>query len=180
MPWPAETAPIFAEEKGLLIGLLALRSQGQAGYRGQLMGIDGVHPFPWDWYWYDTFGAVLILLGASGRTHVHCHPWAKQLWYGSPIRNFDLQESAAEERFPCFWLSNIKEPIEVEAGARIGSVGNAGYSFGLHLHYEVHADSAYLDYRLRPDPKTLYPAEWAKHERDLAYNWKAEAKRWEV
>jgi murein DD-endopeptidase MepM/ murein hydrolase activator NlpD len=39
----------------------------------------------------------------------------------------------------------VKEGQVVEAGQKIGTVGDTGYSFGPHLHFEIHVDGERVD-----------------------------------
>jgi murein DD-endopeptidase MepM/ murein hydrolase activator NlpD len=39
----------------------------------------------------------------------------------------------------------VKEGDIVEAGQKIGTVGDTGYSFGPHLHFEIHVEGARVD-----------------------------------
>lgn len=104
-------------------------------------------------YFYDVYGALVILVGTSGLTHVFAHSWLNQVW--DEGENWSYQESAEVERFPLATFTS--DPKPVKSGDLIGAVGNAGYSTGPHIHYEIHYGHTWNEHRKRVDPASLWP-----------------------
>ena len=107
--------------------------------------------FPYADYFYDMFGGVIVLQ-ADERTHVITHSYARQLFNtgkGKDIRKWWVEEPE-DKRFPVSGM--FSERYYVDRGDVIGYVGNAGYSTGAHIHWEVHPGYKWFRHadRLRP------------------------------
>ncbi len=169
---------IRAPENGNVYYLIAFR----ADISRRLSEVN-LHPEPFrlhgHHYFYDTYGGVIILLGESGKTHVITHSYANQI-YGIRIgEQWQYEESRNDERWPVSVWHTFGAAARVPAGAVIGRVGNAGYSTGPHIHYEIHQGREYKSPIHRVDPRDVYPEEWDEHEGDVEYDWNAERKRWQ-
>jgi len=86
-------------------------------------------------YFYDTYGAILILHGIT-HTHIIAHSYANQLFGKHLFQGNYTYEEKADTRFPMHAV--YTDRTEVREGALIGYVGNAGYSTGPHIHWEIH------------------------------------------
>ena len=171
---------IYAPEPGELAFFFAFRDRPGRGMPGE-------HPkdlfdIKRHFYFYDAYGGVIILKGESGYTHVMTHSW-----YGS-IMNYvvpylegrpnskrtpnrfkvaQVNRSGDDgKRFPFLFHENLKRPYEVEEGELIGTIGNAGFSTGAHIHYEIHEGDQWVEYTERCDPKDFYPEVWEAHKDD--------------
>lgn len=103
-------------------------------------------------YFYDLYGGICTIIDKhTGYLHVLTHFWASALWSRSvPV----YTESRVEGRFPCVAL--IGTPFVVKEGAPLCPVGNAGFSTGPHVHWEIHPSSEVLSpYADRLDPEAL-------------------------
>jgi len=112
-------------------------------------------------YWHDVYGVVMFLHGRSGLLHVYAHTFGRQafeLKAFDPLglgKHFLWHEQPEKDRFPVFSLNTFHAPTAVRKGETIGYVGDAGYSFGKHLHYEVHHRFDWERWEERVDPETL-------------------------
>lgn len=119
-------------------------------------------PLPFDiiahHYFLDIYGGLIILHAEkSGRTHVITHSYRRQMFYRwAPIAGVPVSvaESPEDERFPSCMVE-YTDPIQVEAGETIGFVGNAGWSTGPHIHWEIHPGNRWTPHAARVDPARL-------------------------
>ena len=143
-----------------------------------------LHPQPFrlqgHHYFYDTYGGVIILAGESGMTHVMTHSYANQLYNRAPRgMSWRYTESGKDERWPVSAWHTFDNPERVLPGHVIGHVGNAGFSTGAHVHYEIHPRRHYAAPCDRVDPADIYPQEWEAHSGDSrVYDWRAARDRW--
>ena len=126
--------PIFAPEDGSIIAWVAYRLL-RGTYWPEMPVIDS-GTMPWCNYFYDTFGGVLILAGDSGVVHVITHSYSNQLFNKGLFRDIRCYEEKANTRWPMHAVHTGKH--SVLKGAKIGFVGNAGFSTGPHIHWEIH------------------------------------------
>lgn len=138
---------ILAPERGKLYLYCAIRHKDGVYWPANEM----IH-FPYRNYFYDMYGAILVLKGDSGLTHLFAHSYMKQL-HNNSTHDWAYIEQKADLRFPIFCM--LAGEIEVFAGATIGRTGNAGYSSGPHCHYEQHEGFIWQDWKDRPDPEKV-------------------------
>lgn len=148
--------PIYAPESGSVFGYIGIRHQSRQWWP-QYIEIHG-QGFPFLNYFYDTFGGVIVLRSHNDnpavtvRTHVLTHSYANQIINHEPFADFTAHwlEERADARFPVFAV--YTDEIIVEKGDVIGHVGNAGFSTGAHVHWEIHKGYAWQrhDERLNP------------------------------
>jgi hypothetical protein len=145
---------IIAPEEGLLYYYIAQRPESRPTWE---LKIEGVR-FPFSNYFYDTFGGIIILSGASGMVHLFAHCYINQLYNKGIIESakWRTNEQSDEVRWPITTLHTLGTISAVEAGDTIGFVGNAGYSTGPHVHAEIHNGWEWTDYSDRADPETIY------------------------
>lgn len=155
IPAPVGT-PIVAPESGELYAFFAMR--GGNVNRGVHEVFDRVPKMPFDlrnhYYWYDIYGGVL-LLRSNNNTHIITHSYINQLMKRKPLCDVSWRpvESANDERWPVVAFHTFLTPIQVGAGELIGHVGNAGFSTGAHIHYEIHEGSSWDKHEDRIDPE---------------------------
>lgn len=149
--------PILACERGMLYYFAAIRpNRDRDMYELKLE--HGPFDFGGKAYFYDVFGALAILLGDSGVTHIFAHSWINQLFNEPPKRvRWRYKESPKVERFPlCAFFTMNGYGRHVHPGDEIAYVGNAGYSTGAHAHYEMHGGRAWQRWEHRPRPDAHY------------------------
>lgn len=114
-------------------------------------------PVPFLEYFHDVFGPVMFLHGKSGLLHVFAHSFGRQVFElkAADPAGLSWDEQPEKDRFPVFSLNNFEAPTLIRKGEIIGYVGDAGYSFGKHLHYEVHHRFTWERWEDRADPETL-------------------------
>lgn len=101
-------------------------------------------------YWYDIYGGLIVIIEAkTGVMHVMTHFWSKVLQ--ERFGEMRLIESSADGRWPSFAL--VGENFKVSEGQALASIGNAGFSTGAHVHWEVHHAAVIEPYkdRIRPE-----------------------------
>lgn len=146
--------PIVAPERGMLHYFAAYRPN-----TSRSMSELELDSQPFDFagrpYFYDIYGGIIVLLGASGKTHLICHVFMNQLFNQAPTRvTWRYKESPKLERFPlAAWYTTNGYGRHVKEGDKIAAVGNAGYSTGPHIHWEIHSGRRWQEYGKRPDPE---------------------------
>lgn len=148
---------IVAPESGDMVCFCAFRrdtSQGMYDIDLDDFGFDlqGHH------YFYDVYGAITFFFGDSGITHVFCHSFMNQLFNRPAVTGrWRYEESERIERFPvvAFFMPNYKK-LHFRRGAEIARFGNAGYSTGPHVHYEMHDGRIWNAHAERPRPSEFY------------------------
>ena len=162
--------PLVAPEEGMLFFYKALRPNNT------ILWPDGEEPvllmkeagsFPFANYFYDLYGSVIMLVGDE-RIHLFCHSYWNQLfikyreeyekYYGHKI-NWGYHEQAENHRF-VIEATYTERPLLAQAGDLIGYVGNAGFSTGPHVHWEIHPSYKNYDYDKRIDPADLFPEQF--------------------
>lgn len=145
---------ILAPEAGTVVCLALMRpSETIAASRIPRIRID--FDIRNHYYFLDIYGGLIILLADSGRTHVITHSYRNQLfnrWARANGAEIETIESPEDERFPAI-LGELSTPVSVEAGEVIGYVGNAGFSTGPHIHWEIHPGREWHPHAEREDPE---------------------------
>ena len=142
--------PIHMPELGTVWAWIAFRPE--AGLYWPKMPVLEGKPHPWCNYFYDTFGGCLIALSADGkRTHVITHCYKNQIMNRRVLGDICSYEEKQDSRFPLHALYT-KQKTAYE-GAVIGYVGNAGYSTGAHVHWEIHHGHLWNRWENRINPE---------------------------
>ena len=142
--------PIRAPEAGHAFGWCAFRPM-PALYWDETPEIHGA-PFEFRNYFYDTFGGVIIVRSLDGkRVHVITHTYKNQIFNKGIYVFGGTCEQKKDARFPIHAIHT--EPKRVVAGDVVGFVGNAGFSTGPHVHWEIHRGNAWnwWDRRINPE-----------------------------
>jgi murein DD-endopeptidase MepM/ murein hydrolase activator NlpD len=145
---PVGTA-IFAPEDGVLFYGAVWRTGNKTDWICR-------ENYPWQNYFYDIFGGLIILKTFSGRVHLFAHSYFNQLYNRGFVPDYQwiYIEQPEDERYPVHgMITNIGTPKK--KGEHIGDVGNAGYSTGAHVHWEIHNAWEVTPYAERLDPRTF-------------------------
>lgn len=154
---PLHDNTIIAPEGGFLHAWVSVRQvEGDTWPRTPT-----IHGKPYDFsnYFYDMYGGCLILVvedpstGAVSRTHILTHSYGNQIFNRFPFSDVKKHwvEQHADDRFPIFAV--YTDRVLVREGDMIGHVGNAGFSTGAHVHWEIHHGYQWNTHRLRMDPQ---------------------------
>jgi hypothetical protein len=154
---PSEDLTIKAPESGSVFAYLAVRYE-PGNYWPEFIEVHG-RGFPFLNYFYDMFGGILVLQAHNGdprvitRTHVFAHSWGNQIFNSGLFedRGTFWIEEGRQTRWPVH--ATYTEKVIVEEGQPIGRVGNAGFSTGKHLHWEIHEGFTWQRHRDRIDPE---------------------------
>jgi hypothetical protein len=142
--------PIVAPERGMVFAWIAQRHADGMYWPG----LPFVHgdAFPWANYFYDMYGGCLVLRVYEGaevvRTHIMSHCYGKQL---SKLGLAYWVEEKDDARFPIHAI--YSDLMEVAEGQQICAVGNAGYSTGPHVHWEIHPGNRWYTWSERINPE---------------------------
>lgn len=147
---------IVAPEAGLLYFHLIHRSHNKK-----------TASFEWpdgEWYifsnfFYDNYGCCTVLVGESGKTYMFAHQNEPDFFMlAFSVFQIDSLKLNWDKQAYNNWvqaLITLDKCVYVRKGARIGTIGNSGYSTADHLHMQIHADKN--DYSSRIDPAELWP-----------------------
>jgi len=146
---------ILAPEDGSVFYYRALRPNDREVWDDEVLGPRGLR-FPFKNYFYDTFGAIAILEGDSGLVHLFAHSYFRQHFSRFPAAAWTYQEQIETSRFVIECMHTFTMPRRVYAGREIARSGNAGYSSGPHIHWEIHKKPGELNpFGERPDPESF-------------------------
>ena len=102
-------------------------------------------------YWYDLFGGVIEIRADDGTYHLMTH------FYGSVLQErfgpFKYIESNVQTRTPTIMLASNGKMLS--EGDKLCAIGNAGYSTGPHIHWEIHPTPSIYLHSGRIDPEAL-------------------------
>ncbi len=119
----------------------------------QTINWDDGTPLAFRNYFADWAGAFVFLIGER-YTHIFLHCEVDHAFNFSP-GYFRCYKSKGFLNFRTLHIPNY-----VKEGDLIGYSGNAGKSFGEHIHYEIHytkkGKPVYTEHGLRPDPKEVH------------------------
>lgn len=108
-------------------------------------------------YFQDVYGGIVLLEELNNNndvisTHLFCHCYANQIFNLSVLKNVGSYsvEEKKDSRFPI--IANYTDKLNVKIGDVIGYIGNAGYSTGQHVHWEIHPGEKWHSYDYRIDP----------------------------
>ena len=115
--------------------------------------------FPYLNYFYDMYGGIIVLQVYDDdskniiRTHVITHTYGNQIFNKSIFKDFEKiwVEQAKDNRFPIH--GTYTSLLVVKEGDSIGFVGNAGYSTGSHIHWEIHTGYKWNKHTDRINPE---------------------------
>ena len=140
---------VYSLVEGTLVARVIRRPPQGAWASNEKLGItsDPVHL-----YFEDIYGGIITIEEDSGRYHILAH------FYGSQLhKRFSLSEyteTIADSCWPVhMWKS---KEVRVQVGEPLVNIGNAGYSTGPHLHWEIHHSRTLDPYSERLDPEVEY------------------------
>lgn len=103
-------------------------------------------------YFEDIYGGLLTIEEENGRYHIMTHFYPSQLH-----KRFGLTEyieTVDDSRWPThMWFS---KEIKVVKGEPLLPIGNAGFSTGPHLHWEIHHSRVLEPYADRLNPEVEF------------------------
>lgn len=150
---------ITAPEAGLLRGYIARRAPNNGSQYWDDPIVMPHHAyvnrvFPFSNYFYDMFGGVLVLR-AGERTHIFTHVFGRQMFNYGIFTEYPKywHEEKGKLRWPIFAIYTPEVPVGV--GQAIGKVGDAGYSSGPHVHWEIHNGYRWNKHLERINPESL-------------------------
>jgi hypothetical protein len=161
--WNSVKVLYRAPENGRLFCMISIRPDREKSWPDNRVIFartrDGKQQVPSQFleYWHDTYGVVMMLNGQSGLLHVFAHTYGSQAFsqHAFDPAGLSWDEQPGDARWPVFCLNNFDGPTAVERGDTIGVVGNAGFSTGKHLHYEIHRGFAWDRWENRVNPETI-------------------------
>ena len=151
---------IKAPEDGKAFCYVGIRPK-TGKYWPEMIQLHGLN-FPYLNYFYDLYGGIIVLQVFDSterniiRTHVITHTYGNQIFNKSVFRKYSSYtnywyEEKKDCRFPI--IAHCTSIINVVKGANIGLVGNAGYSTGSHIHWEIHHGYKWERYEDRINPE---------------------------
>ncbi len=116
--------------------------------------LDSGKVLPWS-YGYDLYGGIIVLVDDKNYVNLITHCYFKGMFEGGVIpKNFWVyDEESTDERFPMELMHTFDHPFRVKQGQIIGVAGNAGFSTGSHIHWEIHRGWKKTPYENRPNPE---------------------------
>jgi len=149
---PFSKAIILAPEDGTLYFFCAIRNSLDR----QMKEVQK-SSWPFDFknhnYFYDLYGGIILLISKNReRTHIMTHSYRNQIFNQTNIK-ISLEESPKDERFPICVEHSFNNPKEVKEGDELCGVGNAGFSTGYHIHWEIHNGIEWNNFNDRIKPR---------------------------
>lgn len=148
----AGIVPLFAPAACDVYRFVIVRPESGGSWKWQLREGE-LSRLPWGEYTYDIYGGVTVCDTYDGHVHLFCHSYMRQLQDATRGLLWSYEEQPSDARFPVMLWHTFGWAQRAEAGEVIGAVGNAGYSFGPHLHYEIHRGWVNTPYAERPNPE---------------------------
>ena len=142
---------IYSPVDGIACGFVISRGIGWApADKPEVMTL------PFREYYSDIFGGIIVIEEAkTKRMHILAHIYPTNLLNGNPVQTQKFKfekyiESKVDSRTPAFLLKTFE--IEIKKGWCLAPVGNAGFSTGKHVHWEIHHGWKIDDYSERINP----------------------------
>jgi hypothetical protein len=157
IPSPVGTQ-ILAPEAGTARAWIATRYRDNQYWPEPVQMDDG--DFPFANYFLDMYGGIIVLRSADRwRTHIIAHCFGNQIFNRRPMGYTETHwaEESTVTRWPIHAI--YTDEVQYNEGELLGYVGNAGYSTGPHIHWEIHHG-----YRWNSHEKRIDPAAWLAGE----------------